>query len=273
MRQKQNIHYVNNMSLSDVVEWAKDEFEGNFELKVTQYTKTLKADGEKYFFSNSPMEKMTFIFYQKMLKDSGGEIREFNPNVNYYDFSGINTGERIEKCYSVDINSAYLTALFNEKIISGETFQYINSITKKSKKLKMSRLKSVGLFAKNPINMIFENGIIKEFEYKKSDLAWIFFLACKKTEEIMNICRLFSKENYLFYWVDGIFVKENPEPLVQLMKKYGLDSKIEIVENLRVYKKNLFYNKDGVEKVLFLPQVNGEKVNNIKKEIGEYITL
>jgi hypothetical protein len=273
MKQKQTIHYVNNMPLNEIVEWANEEFEGNFELKVTQYTKTLKANGEKYFFGDSPMDKMTFIFYQKMLKDSGGEIRDMNFNVSYYDFSGIQFGERIEKCYSVDINSAYLTALKNEKIITPETFLYINNITKKDKKLKMSRLKSVGMFAKNPIVINFEDGKVKDFTHEKSDLSWIFFTACKKTEDAMRICRLLLGQNYLFYWVDGIFMKENPQIIVDKLAELGLESKIEIVENLRVYKKSLIYNKDGVEKVLFLPQVNGEKVNNVKKEIGQYITL
>jgi hypothetical protein len=89
----------------------------------------------------------------------------------------------------------------------------------------------------------------------------------------MRICRLLLGQNYLFYWVDGIFMKENPQIIVDKLAEMGLESKIEIVENLRIYKKSLIYNKDGIEKVLFLPQVNGEKVNNVRKEIGQYITL
>lgn len=266
-------HYIQNVPLSDVVAWGNEEFDGNFDLRVTQYTKTLRANGEKFFFGNTPMDKLTFIFYQKMLKDSGGELREADYLVKYYDFSGVNKGDYYKKAYSVDINSAYLTALRNEKIIKPETFDYINNLTKKDERMKMSRLKSVGLFAKNPVDLIYRDGIIQDITHNKSDLAWIFFLACKKTEEAMFFSRLAAREKYLFYWVDGIFVKENPEIIVEKLAEQGFQSKIEIIENLRVYPKSIIYNKEGKEKILFLPQCNGEEIKNIKSEIGKYKTL
>jgi hypothetical protein len=91
-----------------------------------------------------------------------------------------------------------------------------------------------------------------------------------------GICILYEiipQEKYLFYWVDGIFVKENPEIIVENLARQGFQSKIEIVENLRVYPKSIIYNKDGKEKILFLPQCNGEEIKNIKSEIGKYKTL
>jgi len=270
---KTETHYIQNIPLADVVAWGNEEFEGNFDLRITQYTKTLRANGEKFFFGNTPMDKMTFIFYQKMLKDSGGELRVPDFNVKYYDFSGINKGEYIKKGYSVDINSAYLTALKNEHIIKPETFEYINNMTTKNAKAKMSRLKSVGLFAKNPVDLIYRNGEILDINHNKSDLAWIFFLACKKIEEAMFLSRLAAKEKYLFYWVDGIFIRENPEIIVEKLTEQGFQSKIENVENIRIYPKSIIYNKEGKEKILFLPQCNGEEIRNVKSEIGKYKTL
>lgn len=270
---KTETHYFQNIPLSDVIKWGLDEFNGNFDLRVTQYTKTLRANGEKFFFGNSPMDKLTFIFYQKMLKDSGGEIRDPDYNVKYYDFSRLKKGDYIKNAYCVDINSAYLTALKNEKIIKSDTFEYINNLTKKDAKSKMSRLKSVGLFAKNPIDLIYRDGVIDGIHHEKSNFAWIFFLACKKTQDAMFECILSANENYLFYWVDGIFVRDNPELIVKKLDSLGFESKIEKVENIRIYPKNIIYNKDGKEKILFLPQSNGDEISDLKRYIGKFETL
>lgn len=243
-------YIYNKISADEITDFLKYESGGNFEMKITNYTISAKVDQDKYFFSNTPMSKSAFIFYNMMKKDVAGEIREEPKGVRFFDFSGIQKGDVIEKCFCVDINSAYLQVLLNEKIISPATFEKINTRTKKNERLKMDRLKSVGMFASNPTLIKYQDGEPEEMASQKNPLSWVFYQACKTTTEIMQSV---IDENFLFYWVDGIFLKANPEKIKKKILNLGYPCKIEIIENLRVYEKNIIYSKDGKEKILFLP--------------------
>jgi hypothetical protein len=59
--------------------------------------------------------------------------------------------------------------------------------------------------------------------------------------------------NFLFYWVDGIFIKDNPREIKEKIEKMGYACKIEKINNLEVFEKNIVYFKNGKEKILFLP--------------------
>lgn len=243
-------YIFNQGNFTNVKNYLDEESGGNFELKITNYTMSAKIDKQSYLFTDTPMSKASFIFYKMMLKDVGGEIRPEAKNIAYYDFSGITKGEKIENCYCVDMNSAYLTALKNEKIISKKTFNTINQRTSKNAKLKMDRLKSVGMFASSPTIINFQNSEAKKIENIKNPMAWVFYHACQKTTEIIKQT---INEDFLFYWVDGIFVKNNPERIKKEIEKMGFPCKIEKINNLRVGEKNILFNKEGKEKIIFLP--------------------
>ena len=56
------------------------------------------------------------------------------------------------------------------------------------------------MFASNPMKLIFENGEITDFEQKRNPFAWVFFLACQKTGEAMEMCKKELGDDFLFYW-------------------------------------------------------------------------
>lgn len=244
-------HIYNKIETSYITDFLKEESEtGKFKMKITNYTISAEVEGEKYFFADDPMNKTAFIFYNMMKKDVAGEIRPEAKNIKYFDFSGIKTGDKIKECYCVDINSAYLSVLKNEKIIKAQTFNAINKRTRKNDKVKMDRLKSVGMFASNPSIINFDNWEAAEITNEKNPFAWVFYTACQKTNEIMNSL---IDENFLFYWVDGIFTTKNPKKIADKIRKMGYACKIEKINNLEVYEKNIIYEKNGKEKILFLP--------------------
>jgi hypothetical protein len=244
-------HIYNKIRTEAITDFLKDESEtGKFKMKITNYTISAEVEEEKYFFSNEPMNKTAFIFYNMMKKDIGGEIRPEAKNINYFDFSGVNAGDKIEQCYCIDINSAYLSVLKNEKIISHQTFNKINDRTRKNDKTKMDRLKSVGMFASNPSIIDFENWEAANITNEKNPFSWVFYEACQKTNEIIKSC---IDDNFLFYWVDGIFVTGNQQEIKRKIQKMGYACKIEKINNLEVFEKNIVYEKQGKEKILFLP--------------------
>ena len=263
---KKTIHHYFQMNLSDILKFGNEQHNGNFNLKLTNYTATMETATKKYIFAPEQVDKKTFQFHNLINKQLGGEIREIQGKVKYYDFSGL-TETKIEKCFCVDINSAYLQVLKNEKVIDEKTFLYIDKESRKTKKSKMARLKSVGLFAKNPISMIYENGEIKEFKQERNPFNWVFFLACMKTGQAMEIIKKEFNEDYLFYWVDGIYIKKNPEKIRKRLLELGFPSKTENIKNLEKFEKNIIYNKGKEEKILFLPKSYSEDITEIKENL------
>jgi len=270
-------HLFKAMPLQQIIDFANDQHEGNFKLKISNYSANLKAGEHNYLFSDDIVDTKAFRYYQKMKKELGGEIREIPQNVKYHDFTGlVKSEEVIEDLICIDISSAYLTVLKNEKVISDKTFNWINTTSTKNKKAKTARLKSVGMFAKNPMSLIFEKGEIVNFEQNRDPFAWVFFLACQKTGEAMEICKKELADDFLFYWVDGIFFRNNKEKIpiiLEILKTLGFNSKLENVRNLRKSEKTLLFEKEGKEKILFLPQTNFEEMKEIKIKLGKYTTL
>jgi hypothetical protein len=260
-------HIYNKVETGHITDFLKDEsVTGKFSMKITNYTISAEVEGEKYFFADEPMNKTAFVFYNMMKKDVAGEIQPEAQNVKYFDFSGVQAGDKIKSCYCVDINSAYLSVLKNEGIISKATFNKINERTRKNEKVKMDRLKSVGMFASNPSIIEFKNWEAANITTNKNPFSWVFYRACQKTNEIMTEC---IKDNFLFYWVDGIFVRDNPQEIKEKIEKLGYACKVEKIDNLEVFEKNIVYYKNGKEKILFLPV----KEKKIKFNLNNAIEL
>jgi hypothetical protein len=261
---KKQIHHYYQMNMDQILKFGNEQHNGNFTLKLTNYTCTMETEKKKYIFASDQVDKKTFQFFQLINKQVAGELREIQGKIKYYDFTGIKENE-IESCFCVDLNSAYLQVLKNEKVIDQETFTYIDKESRKTKEGKMARLKSVGLFAKNPMLMIYENGQIKEFKQERNPFSWVFFIACLKTCEAMEIIKKEFPEEFLFYWVDGIFIKKNSEKIRKRLLELGFPSKTENIKNLEKSEKNICYMKDNKEKILFLPKTYSEEISNIKE--------
>lgn len=270
---KTHTRFYKKKNIQEILSFAKNEFEGNFLMKVTNYTCSIKNGKDRIFFGGEPTDTRAFRYFNKMNKEIGGELRDTPEKIKYHDFTGISQNEKIEDLYCVDINSAYLSVLKNEKVISEETYQYINSTSRKNKKSKLARLKSVGMFAKHPLEITYKNSEIEKYTNERSPFAWVFFLACQKTGEAMEIVKKEIAEDYLFFWVDGIFTRKNPEKIVEILKTLGFNSKIEIITNLKKSEKNIVYYKEGKQKLLFLPNnYSGEK-REIEMNIENYTTI
>lgn len=255
-----------NKDIQEVIEHYSSIYP-EFTVSVGNYSTKIETPEEKILFSDTEMRIQAFSFYQKIKKDVGGEIRNVNERIKFFSFGKLKEGQKIESCYSVDINSAYLTALRNENVITENTFQEINEATRKSKIAKTDRLKAVGMFAKNNMIVSYKDGNPVSVTVPENPYSWVFFLACQKTTEAMQEIIKEMKREFILYWVDGIFLRENPERAVEILKKLNFESKIEKVENLRVVNSSVLYTKEGEEKILFLPK----NQKSDKKEIWQKI--
>lgn len=240
--------------ISEIIDQAKDEAD-NFTVKFTSTSACLEIAQEKIWFINSEASLRAIKLHNRIKKEIGDLHADVEQKADFYDFSGIKKPPK--SCYSVDINSAYLSVLKNEGLIKHDTFTAIIKATS-TPATKIDRLKAVGMFATSKIEMEFIGGEPEKIALKENPQNWVFWLCCQKTTEAMKKVREKMPGEYLAYWVDGIFLKDNPYKAQEILKELGFNSKIEKITELKKGKKSLTYKKDGVKKILFLPQKNDE---------------
>lgn len=103
---------------------------------------------------------------------------------------------------NIDLKSCYATVLFNDGMITEDTFNYL------SKCNKQERLASVGMLASKKKKFKFNSGEIYDFDETVSPTSPFFFYAVKRTYEIMSELRAIIGQSYLFTWVDGIYFSD-----------------------------------------------------------------
>lgn len=161
---------------------------------------------------------------------------------------------------NIDLSCAYATVLFNDGLITKETYTYLMRLPKQS------RLVSVGMLASRKKSFFYKQGDIVAYDEKVSELSPFFYLAVKRTFEIMTNLKRICGKNYLFTWVDGIYFL--PDGKVQqeceeYLQSVNFGYKSEQLENFLVdylprkimltFKKWSESKKDWEHKVFNLP--------------------
>ena len=242
--------------------------------KYSAYILT-KNGNIKYKFITKLQSKKTFIGYAKILKDLKrpeisvllsdleDNVKESN-NVFYAqeNYSSLD----FDNAVCIDLNSAYLQALFNLTLITKETKLWIET-----KLTKSERMVAVGMLAKQKEILHFNEGKIQQDYKEPSKNRFIFNAVIQEVASIMKQVKLHHLDDFIAYWVDGIYLKNEfiAYDIVEEFEKAGFPCKIENVTEFKSrFKFNYMeytYFKDGVFKVLNLPikSVN----DNIKKNL------
>lgn len=237
----------------------------NVTIKRTNYSLKVETERRNYYFSSGQSSgKRAFIAFNKIVKDikaSGIETPDVcAKDVKYWWFKDVE--KYPTDFYSVDINSAYPTALFNTGAITKETYDFLcNNIPK------IDRLRCVGMLATQKGIYHYEHGKLKEFEVDTSQYSGWFFMCCLLVGEIMDLCKKRYKKNVIHYWVDGIAMSENHEDCLQYVESLGYPSKLEKISECRLVNNCMIYKKDGKKKYLHLPR----KVNITDEEAKNFL--
>jgi hypothetical protein len=172
------------------------------------------------------------------------------PTANYDSANGQPDG-KWPKIVNIDISSAYANCLLNSKLISKETYNFIQKIPK------TERLPAMGMLARNQLIINFEKGEATTNERFTADTAQIFFYVISEINKLMQEVMTMAGEHFLFYWVDGIFLKDDiPVELLDrienvfLRKNYAV--KYESVKDLEWKREEdkvvITMNKNGEDK-------------------------
>lgn len=201
-----------------------------FTLISTTFTKTIVTEGVEYYYSSAKELSQAELSLIKQVKDyvvnKNIKANLYGKRIHYTDKSTIKNGEYIDKLYEIDLKSAYWNFAFKNGFISKEIYNKGNNQQKIGKK---ARLISLGNLAKRTISISFDG---KEFEKKAivetAGTADIFFKVSQQTDTIMNHCKFIAGNDYLFYWVDAIFIKgdETLKQISDYLKDINIDFKI-----------------------------------------------
>jgi hypothetical protein len=169
-----------------------------------------------------------------------------NPlKIDYYDFKPSLYDMKMEpgafyefsNVWEADITKAYYNAALNLNFISKKTFLDCISLEKSQ------RLKVLGSLATSKTTFFYKNGkmhgepVLKQSEIGRK--AW--FKICSYTDNAMKMAKDVFKENFLFYWVDGIYITNlhNPE--------FSLEDEQEIRKEFEVLKKHFHFDWEIVK--------------------------
>lgn len=148
----------------------------------------------------------------------------FNENVKFY---GI--GEVIEDCTSFDINKAYYNCAFNKGYISKSFYDECIQLDK------IVRLGLIGSIATKKTTFHYKGGNLVNSDVKEDlELRKVWFSIVKEVDDCLNELSIEFGDDFIFYWVDGIYVKGNKEKhkdlIERISKKYNFEFKNEPVD-------------------------------------------
>lgn len=183
-----------------------------YEVKVSNYTTTIKSEIMQKQFMQSLRGKSCFAAFSKLKSDIKGkdkpvvdkeQLRYFN-----HDFRNDFTTNKV---INIDIKSAYAYALYNNGIISETTMLYLCKIPK------LDRLAAVGMLAsRKDVFTYNEKNELVGHRKEVSENENFFFFAVQAIQNLMDELKRISGTDYLFTWVDGIYLKNNDSILPEL---------------------------------------------------------
>lgn len=204
---KKNINYLNKIKL--LKEQKRD-----FYIDISKRSKKIvmldefgpRGGNKKHFYSDKKLNPLIFHLSKKIKNEADIYFhynpQDIKPNRNTLRYYNYNSKQFIDtdRFYYIDFSACYLRVLNNRGVISNLLFNEINRLPKKD------RLICLGMLAYEPYRIHYRNGerygAIKQIE---NEYSHVFYFACQLTQELIeNIIKRINND-YIFYWVDGIF--------------------------------------------------------------------
>jgi hypothetical protein len=235
-----------------------------FEMISSNYTVLFKSEFLERKFVHSMQSNRAFACFAKLKSDIEKKPKpDIDMNEISYFIHDFKHNEYVGDVINIDLKSAYATVLYRDGYISQGTFKYI------CKGTKQERLTSVGMLASKKQHFTFDGGNITGVKEILSPYADYFFYCVKRTAEIMADLKAIAGNNYLFTWVDGIYIRPSVDAMEQMQKyiaQINYDYSTERLRNFEVKIKPKFvtvsfekFSKGAwIEKPFNLPHANTE---------------
>lgn len=200
-------------------------------------------------FVNSFQSQNMFMGYNMIKRDLLKWSANEQPAIKYEDvvFFENNIKETLEykDIVNLDLNSAYATVLLNEYFIEKKTYQFLQTIPK------IDRLACVGMFASKKTTYYFdESGKAVNWEIKEADTSGYFIYCIKKVGDLMKEIKAAIGEDFLMFWVDGIYIKNNGSGSVKKARKIIEDHRYNYKEKILPTFKTFKSEKNKIKVIL-----------------------
>ena len=223
------------------VKFLTEDTSGSFKIRVLD----VKTNTEKIYEYNSPGDLMAMGVYMKLRKEILSrpvlDIKPYSPrDLKYWGLNNKGFGKKtLKRVTNIDVKKAYPFAFFSLGFIGKDVLNYLLELDKKGKKL--SRLKGMGILAKQKVVNNYNNGRLINFKIKQDVyLRSCFFNACKIIDDLMLKCVKTCGKDFLFFWVDGIYVDTSTKRgrnackrICNLIKKEGYKYSREILRDFK----------------------------------------
>lgn len=194
-------------TVKKIVQMYKD-MKLDFCIKNSSYSTIIETETNQVRFITNNYSNAVFMAAQKIKSDVtksdlGKSIMAGHYATANYDSANGQPDGKWDKIINIDITSAYATCLLNSKLISKETYLFLQKIPK------TERLPAMGMLARNQLIINFEKGEPISNERFTADTAQIFFYIISEINKMMQTVMQMAGDHFLFYWVDGIFLKQD----------------------------------------------------------------
>jgi len=228
----------------------------DFQVKHSNYNTQIIGQETVLKFIQTEHSIKVFVAYNKIVSDLKKSDKTIEILQQDWSTENFDSKNGLKPCkyktvLNLDITSAYPYCLFLNKLISQDTFNYLMALPKSE------RLPAIGMIAKKSVWIDYSNGKASNWDVKSGEYANIFFFVIQQITDLMAWAADIAGDDFLFYWVDGIFLKpsiskKKLQEISGIFDEQGYYYKYENVKNFSVVRENdkLFINmiKNGEEK-------------------------
>lgn len=149
----------------------------------------------------------------------------FPSDISYMDVNPTLQNKKFTNVVEMDINAAYWKTAYLMGIIDKELYDEGS----KENLGKYTRLVALGALAKRQTLYVYEDGKFIRKEEVRSELTEnVWYSICKRLSDIMQGAKKLLGDDYLFYWVDGIYFVDTPKnrkKITSYFLKHGYEYK------------------------------------------------
>ncbi len=228
----------------------------DFQVKHSNYNTQIIGQESVIKFIQTEHSIKVFIAYNKIVADLKKSDKTVEILQGEWSTENFDSKNGLKPCsyktvLNLDITSAYPYCLFINKLISLDTFNYLMALPKNE------RLPAIGMIAKKSVWIDYQKGKATTWDVKTGEYANIFFFVIQQITDLMAWAADIAGDDFLFYWVDGIFLKptiskKKLQQITGIFAEQGYYYKYENVKNFSVVRENdkLYINmiKNGDEK-------------------------
>ena len=238
MKTKASATYYRNTELQEFLVTRYKALKLNFKIKHSNYNTHIIGEQSTIKFIQKEHSVKVFIAFNKIVKDLKASPQTAHILGHDYSTENFNSKYGLRPCsYSkivnLDITSAYPYCLHINKLITSDTFNYLMKMPKNE------RLPAIGMIAKKSLFINFENGEATSQDVVKGPYANIFYFVIAQITELMEHAAEIAGDDFIFYWVDGIFLrpgisKDKLEKIIEIFDEQGYTYKYEDVKDFSV---------------------------------------